>query len=156
MGADEDQTTLTRPDHGCFGCGALNPCGLHLAFGLHGEGVRARFTPRRQDEGFFGVVHGGILSTMLDEAMAWAAFAEGLWAVTGRLDVRFRKPVEVGIEVVVTGRVVANHGRIVEAQGEIRRASDGALLAEGSGRFVRVPEAQAREWEGRYPAPIEE
>jgi len=152
MGTTDDEPTLTRPDHGCFGCGALNPCGLRLVFARDGGGVRARFTPRPQDEGFFGVVHGGIVSTMLDEAMAWAIFAEGLWSVTGKLDVRFRKPVEVGVEVELSGRLVANHGRLVDAAGEIRRASDGELLAEGTGRFVRVPESRARAWESRYLA----
>ncbi len=150
METPERRAPLERPDHGCFGCGALNPCGLHLVFERGDEGVRARFTPRPQDEGFFGVVHGGIVTTMLDEAMAWAAFGQGLWAVTGKLDVRFRKPVEVGVEVILSGRVVANRGRLVDAAGQIRRASDGAILAEATGLFVRVPESQAREWEPRY------
>jgi len=147
---------LTRPDHGCFGCGALNPCGLHLVFERDDEGVRARFTPRPQDEGFLGVVHGGIVSTMLDEAMAWAAFARGLWAVTGKLEVRFRQPVEVGVEVVLSGRVVADRGRLVDAAGQIRRAIDGELLAEGTSRFVRVPESRTQQWEARYLAAPDE
>lgn len=139
-----------RPDQGCFGCGALNPCGLHLQFeGDKGE-VRALFTPRRQDEGFFGVVHGGIVSTMLDEAMAWAAFSNGLWVVTGKLEIRFRQPVVVGVEVIVSGRVMAQQGRLLDGRGEIRRSSDDELLASAQGRFVRVPEAQARDWAARY------
>ena len=150
MDQPEPNDPPRRPDHGCFGCGELNPCGLHLVFERADGGVRARFTPRPQDEGFFGVVHGGIVSTLLDEAMAWAAFAQGIWAVTGKLDVRFRRPVQVVVEVIVSGRVLANRGRVLDAAGTIHQAEDGGLLAEGTGLFVRVPESQAREWGRRY------
>ena len=143
-------TPATRSDHGCFGCGEQNPCGLRLAFATTEEGVRASFTPRPQDQGFLGVVHGGIVSTLLDEAMAWAAFGRSLWAVTGKLDVRFRRPVEVGVEVVVSGSVLAVRGRLVDTVGEVRRTADNELLAQGTGLFVLVPESRAREWEARY------
>ncbi|HYO29857.1 MAG TPA: PaaI family thioesterase [Thermomicrobiales bacterium] len=146
----ETPAPRTRSDHGCFGCGDQNPCGLRLVFAQTDDGVRASVTPRPQDQGFLGVVHGGIVSTMLDEAMARAAFTHGVWAVTGKLDVRFRQPVEVGVEVLVVGRVLAHRGRLVDASGEIRRATDAELLAQATGLFVRVPEARAREWEERY------
>lgn len=146
---------LPRPDHHCSGCGALNPCGLHLSFATDDAGgVSARFTPRPQDEGFFDVVHGGIVTAMLDEAMAWAAFTAGIWAVTAKLDIRFRSPVRVGAELLIGGRVLAQRGRLVETAAEVRRADDGLLLAEATALFVRVPEAQAAEWRARYvPAP---
>ncbi len=64
-----------RDDHGCFGCGRLNLHGLRLRFVQEGDGVRAPFTPRLVDEGYGGVVHGGIVATLLDEAMAWACSA---------------------------------------------------------------------------------
>ncbi|MFM8595024.1 MAG: PaaI family thioesterase, partial [Chloroflexota bacterium] len=112
--------------------------------------VVAQFTPRRQDEGVFDVVHGGIVGTMLDEAMAWAAFADGVWAVTARMELRFRQPVVVGTPLEVRGVVTANRGRLIETTGTITRVIDGAVLAEASGTFMRVPEAQAREWQDRY------
>ena len=57
---DDTAAGGVRRDHGCFGCGDANPCGLGLRFEPTGPGmVEARFVPRRQDEGFFGVVHGG-------------------------------------------------------------------------------------------------
>jgi uncharacterized protein (TIGR00369 family) len=140
-----------RRDHGCFGCGDQNPCGLRLRFETTGPGaVAARFTPRTQDEGFFGVVHGGIVTALLDEAMAWAAFAADAWAMTARIDVRFRTPVRVGAEVVVAGTVVQTRGRLIETVGEVRAAADGALLAEATGSFVRVPSEQAEAWRRRY------
>ncbi len=153
MAQPETPVPRTRSDHGCFGCGDQNPCGLRLVFAQTNDGVRASFTPRPQDQGFLGVVHGGIVSTMLDEAMARAASTQGIWAVTAKLDVRFREPVEVGVEVLVVGRVLAHQGRLVDATAEIRRATNNELLAQTIGLFVRVPEARAREWEERYLLP---
>ncbi|MCC6313245.1 MAG: PaaI family thioesterase [Thermomicrobiales bacterium] len=152
MSTAESRTELTaRPDHGCFGCGEHNPHGLHLVFARQlDDSVAAEFTPRPYDEGFLGVVHGGIVTTMLDEAMAWAAFANRAWAMTVKLDVRFRRPVEVGVPLRIVGRLVVNRGRLLETAGEIRRAADDALLAEATGTFMRVSEDQARAWETRY------
>lgn len=152
MGSDDAASGRARPDHGCFGCGDLNPCGLKLVFAREGDGVTADFMPRPQDEGFFGVVHGGIVTTLLDEAMAWAAFATGTWAVTAKLDVRFRQPVHVGVAVRVSARVVRARGRLIEASGEVRSTADGELLAEATGAFFQVPTAQADAWAERYLA----
>ena len=141
-----------RYDHGCFGCGRLNPHGLHLVFATlsDGSGVAAPFTPRTEHEGFVGVVHGGIVTAALDEAMGWAVFARDVWAVTGRLAVTFRKPVAVGVPTRAIGRVVADRGRLLDVAAELRRATDAALLAEATGTFVRVPERQAQVWRDRY------
>jgi hypothetical protein len=56
----------------CFVCGEANPAGLRQRFETDGRVVRARFTPRPEHAGFTGVVHGGILATLLDEIMVWA------------------------------------------------------------------------------------
>lgn len=139
-------------DHNCFGCGRLNRHGLHLAFYRlpTDTGVWAPFTPLPDHEGYAGLVHGGIISTLLDEAMAWALYAREIWAVTARVSVTFRKPVAVGQPTRAIGRLVADRGRLLEAAGELRREPDNLLLAEATATFVRVPEAQAREWRARY------
>ncbi len=140
-----------RSDHGCFGCGRLNPYGLRLRFVQIGPvEVMAEFEPGAVHEGFAGVVHGGIVTTLLDEAMAWAAFAAGAWVVTARLDVRFRRPVVVGEPVRVFGRVRDDRRRLVEVDGRVARVADGVLLAEASGAFVRVPPEQAAAWRAQY------
>lgn len=139
----------TITDHGCFGCGERNPIGLKLAFFRDGDAVEAAFTPRPEHEGYAGLVHGGIISALLDEAMSWAVIASGRLAVTAQMSLRFRRPVEVGTPVRVRGRVIEERGRIVEVQGELVD-SDGAVLAEASGTFVRVSEDQQRAWEERY------
>ena len=149
---DTSRPIRTLDDHHCFGCGDLNPGGLHLHFfELAGEeGVWAPFTPTSAFEGYGGMIHGGIISTMLDEVMAWSLYRQEIWAVTASMTTRFRKPVEVGVPVRLVGRVVHNRGRILDLRGEVRRADDDVLLAEATGTFMRVPDAQASAWNERY------
>lgn len=139
-------------DHHCFGCGRLSLHGLQLSFyeNEDGNGVWAPFTPTDAFEGYEGVVHGGIVCTVLDEVMAWSLYRERTWAVTGQLSTRFRKPVVVGVPTRAVGRVVRDRGRVIEVRGELRREADGLLLAEASGTFFRVPQAQAAAWNDRY------
>ena len=89
-------------------------------------------------------------ATVLDEVMGWVLYAQGVWAVTGKLDVSFRKPVEIGVPTMATARVTRDRGRLVELAGEIRRERDGLVLASATSVFLRVPEAQARAWQERY------
>lgn len=141
-----------RDDHHCFGCGRLNPYGLRLHFFRTESGVLAPFTPEQRHEGYTGVVHGGIVTTVLDEVMAWALYAEGIWAVTGDIRVRFRRPVVVGEATEASGRLERDRGRVLDVAGEIRRVEDGAALASATATFVRVPGDQAEAWRERYLA----
>lgn len=139
-------------DHNCFGCGRLNEHGLQLAFypNEDGSGVWAPFTPTEAFEGYGGMIHGGIVCTILDEVMAWSLYQMETWAVTGSMATRFRTPMRVGEPVRAIGRLVKDRGRVLEMQAEIRREADGALVAEGTATFFRVPESQAAAWNERY------
>ncbi len=139
-------------DHYCFGCGRLNPNGLHLHFYAleDGSGIWAPFTPAREQEGYMGMVHGGIITTVLDEVMAWSLYQLDIWAVTGRMSMAFKRPVEVGVETRAIGRLVHDRGRLLDVRGELVRASDGVVLAEAEAVFARVPAAQATAWRDRY------
>jgi uncharacterized protein (TIGR00369 family) len=120
-----------------------------LRFYRDGGGVRAEFTPTTTHQGYVRITHGGIVSTLLDEAMSWAVIDSGRLAVTARMEVQFRRPVPVGMPLVVSGRVVRDRGRLVEAAGDVRDG-DGAVLAQSTGVFARVNEDQQRDWEAVY------
>ena len=141
-----------RTDHHCFGCGQLNPRGLGLTFyhDAEGDGVWARFTPAQVHEGFPGMAHGGIISTLLDEAMAWAISSRGIWAVTGTMMVAYRRPVETGVPIRTSGRLVEERGRKLTLAEDLRREEDDVLLAEATATFVKVPEERAMAWQERY------
>lgn len=143
---------LEATDHHCFGCGKLNEHGLqlHLVPDPDGDGVCTRFVPQLRSEGYTGMVHGGVITTVLDEVMAWSLYRHGIWAVTGQLTTRYRKPILIGEETVARGAIAKDRGRAIEMRGAIRRATDGILLADATATFIRVPEDQARVWQERY------
>ncbi len=138
-------------DHNCFGCGRLNAHGLQLAFFEDDRGgVWTPFVPEARFEGYTGMVHGGVISTVLDEVMAWSLYRHQIWAVTGDLSVRYRAPIRVGERTRAVGWQVDRRGRRIEMAGEIQREGDGAVLARATATFFVVPESQAEEWRRRY------
>jgi uncharacterized protein (TIGR00369 family) len=105
----------------CFVCGAHNAHGLHLRFRREGEEVLADFTPQPQHAGFRGLVHGGILATVLDEAMFWAAASTTKrFCLAAELNVRFVSKVIVGQKLTVVARLRADRGRLWESSAELR------------------------------------
>jgi acyl-coenzyme A thioesterase PaaI-like protein len=140
-----------REDHWCFGCGQQNPIGLKLTFFEQPDGsIYADWTPQRVHQGYEGMAHGGIITSVLDEVMGWANYVRKLWAVTGTINVRFRKPVVIGDDLRARAWVEAVTGRKVDVRAELRRRDDDLLLAEASAIFIRVSEEQAANWQGRY------
>ena len=128
-------------NEGCFGCGPANPIGLHLAFEHHPDGgVQAQFTPGLEHQGWDGVMHGGLVTVLLDEAMAWAAAASTRMYYTGRLEVRYRQPVRTGVPLTIRGWIGRDRGRTLETRAEVQTAS-GEVLAEANALFMRTPEA---------------
>ncbi len=148
---DLSEQLAVREDHHCFGCGRLNPHGLKLTFFAEQDGsVWTVWTPSREDEGYTGIAHGGLITTVLDEVMGWVLSHKQIWAVTGRLNVSFRKPVEIGKPARARAWIVADHGRRIDVSSELRALDDDRLLADGTGVFVRVSRQVAEDWQSRY------
>lgn len=137
------------PRHWCFGCGDRNPQGLGIHFEVEGKKVVGRFVARKEHQGFPGLAHGGISAAVLDEAMGWAMYAAGAWAMTARMEVKYRRPLPLGRELIVTGEVLRQGGRWLEAAGQIR-TPDGHLLVEARGLFVRLPREKAQKLQEFY------
>lgn len=97
MEAWKGQSLLSLKDYTmCFTCGQGNPIGLRLIFRREGETVKIKFIPGKLHQGLPGIVHGGIVSTILDEAMAYVAFLRVLNCATARMEVRLRNATRVG------------------------------------------------------------
>jgi uncharacterized protein (TIGR00369 family) len=129
-------------DHFCFVCGKGNPGGLQIKFQYPEPGIcRAEFTPPRKFQGWQGILHGGIVSTLLDEALAHAVGGAergggGSGAVTAELCVRFKRPVPIGQPVVIEGAVRSDKGRVVECESSLKDMN-GNELASAKGKLVR-------------------
>lgn len=128
-----------KDDRHCFVCGQDNHGGLKLGFAIDAaaRSIKTEFVPTRTHQGYVDVVHGGLIATVLDEAMTKLAFSLGLDAVTGRLTVRYKKPLMVGEKVTVTGRLVKESGRAIEAVASAVK-DDGTVVAEAEGLLMRV------------------
>jgi uncharacterized protein (TIGR00369 family) len=125
--------------HTCFVCGESNPIGFKLRLETDGRVVQTRLIPRSEHTGFKGTVHGGLVSTVLDEIMAWAcAVQTKRFAFCAELNVRFLLPVRPGIEILALGEVVANRrDKLFETKSEIQDLN-GMRLATATGKYLPV------------------
>ena len=129
--------SIVLDDDNCFACGIKNPIGLRLKFKLEPETGTAVTETVIADHfnGWKGAVHGGIITTLLDETMVYACTSSGWFTVTGTIEVKFHKPVPTGKKIVVTGRIIENRGRSISTLGTIEL--DGIILA--SAKAVLIP-----------------
>ncbi len=118
-------------DEFCFGCGRNNPFGLKLQFKWDGKMAKAEFTPNRHHQSWKGIVHGGIIACMLDEAMAYAARFQGLNCLTARMHVTFKRPAVVDELLLITSSIIRNARRLVETKASVF-SQDGSLIAEAT------------------------
>lgn len=134
----EGKKVTFREDH-CFVCGEKNPIGLHLKFDLDEEKNRATssvvFAPEHQ--GWDGVVHGGILASVLDDVMAYALMTLGQMGITTRMNIAYRKPVKVGEKLRLEGTVEEVKSRIakLKAVGYTIDDNDRTVRVEAKGTY---------------------
>jgi len=130
----------------CFACGVRNPIGLKLTFQtLPGERLRTEWTPRPEHQGFQDIVHGGLVSTVLDEVMIRLLYALGIRAVTAELKTRFLKPLRAGRTYRFESRLVEDKGRLVTVEAEGFDAETEEKVATGSATCARVKPGKAPE-----------
>jgi len=135
----ENLTPFAHAAHNrCFGCGQANPAGLRLDFLQAPDGavVSLPVVPDTFD-GHPGYLHGGIIATLLDEAMSKAVRALGRPAMTRKLDVDYLRPVPSAVPLRIEGRVVRSEGRKHWVEARILNA-EGIVLAQGNGLFIQV------------------
>ena len=122
---------------GCFVCGDHNDHGIKARFFWDGETATTETMAYQQFEGYKGIFHGGVLSTLLDEVMVKAVLASGYFSVTAEMTVRFMVPIRTGDKFVCRGRIVGQKGRLflttAEALGE-----DGTVYAKAEAKFLEA------------------
>lgn len=132
----------------CFVCGPTHPIGLRIKYELTGDGaMNARWVPSRAWEGFRGIIHGGIVCTVLDEAMSKAVAASAGEALTAEMRVRFRRRIQPGQELAIRGWIVDRSKRRIRTEAVVAGA-DGEEFAHAWGTFLALTvERQAPEVE---------
>jgi len=136
---DHDVPSLTWQRNACFACGSANPNGLQLKFELSpgGKSYTCEFELASTFAGPPGHAHGGIIATILDEAMGKANKLKGKVALTRRMEVEYLRPVPLGQLLVVEGRVSKMTGRTLYNTAELRSVK-GQVLARSRGKFLAI------------------
>ncbi len=128
----------------CFVCGRGNDRGLKLDLFVDPSTgtVHTEFTTRPDQVGFEGVIHGGVIASIMDEAMVWAAtWLLKRFVVCGELTVRFRSSASVGQKLRVESLVDFSRPKLVEPSAKLFDES-GKLMATASGKYVPVAAAE--------------
>lgn len=113
----------------CYGCGRENPIGFKLQVYRDGNRAYAEFVPGLYHSGWPDIVHGGVLCALLDEVMGYLPYFQGLRSVTGKMEVRLRRPARPGDKLLVSAEVVRQRRTVMEAKGVIT-LQDGTVVAE--------------------------
>ncbi len=147
MSIDAKRPKLQPNSRHCFVCGLENNYGLKLRFTETGPGeVTAKFTVPEQFQGYPGVVHGGIVTAMLDEVTGRAHITNEntRFMFTAKIEIRFRKNVPIGKPLRIVGRVEKSKSRMASSTGIIF-GPEGDVLAEAKTLLVDLPDDQIRD-----------
>jgi uncharacterized protein (TIGR00369 family) len=124
-------------DDYCFACGKENPHGLQMTFHEEGEYYISRWQPQPHHQGWYKILHGGLVSTLLDEVMTWRLVSQGHNVVTAEITVRLKAPTPLEGELTARARVVSQRRKFFEVESELLLA-DGTVTATASGKFMEV------------------
>lgn len=115
----------------CFGCGKANPQSLKMKLVRKDGTAKGEFLPTEYHQSWPGHVHGGALLAALDEGIGWAAFAQNIYAVTAKIDVKLKSMARIGEPLIISANVTRQTSRTVEVEARMNR-TDGSVVAEAS------------------------
>lgn len=124
-------------DDNCFACGSKNTNGLSLEIIESSGGVEAVIHPPVWTQGYKKTVHGGIISTILDEVAIWAAYKKGYTCVTAELNIRIKKPMAIDDEYIARGKVIRTKHRLILAESRLL-SKQMELIASAQAKLMRV------------------
>ena len=125
----------------CFICGLKNGSGLKASFyETENNELIALFRPTAEHQSYPGRLHGGIASAILDETIGRAILignSETVWGVTIELQVEYKKPIPLDVEIKVVARVTEEGNRFFKGSGEIVLPS-GDVAVTARGRYLKA------------------
>jgi acyl-coenzyme A thioesterase PaaI-like protein len=129
----------------CFGCGRENPIGLKLDFQWDGKTATAEFSPGEFHQGWPGLVHGGIIFSLLDEAMGYVTHFQGITCLTAKMWTKLKHPISLGEPVGIAATMTKKTRRLIEAKATIT-LRDGTLAAEGAATMYVLSRGKVEKW----------
>lgn len=128
---------IRNQHHGnCLLCGRANVQGLALDFDIADDGsITTEFSCAEHLQGYSGILHGGMTSSLLDCAMTNCLFAHGIVAVTAEINVRFRHPIFLDTPLTISAKISDVQGGLYIIDSFILQKNQ--LKAQGSGKFMK-------------------
>ena len=120
----------------CFVCGPENPMGLKLDFAFDGKTIRTEYVPPKEHQGYMDIVHGGIVSALLDEVMVKVAIEHGKPAVTAQMDIRLKKAVSIGTKITISAEITKETRKTLEAYA--KATVNDEIVADARGKLVKI------------------
>ena len=146
-GIDEQGRVLLPRYRDCFVCGSRNPIGLDLQFAVKDGCVETSFVPREEHCGYRGVVHGGVLTAVLDECMGWTIITQRkTMCISAEVTLRFKRRAPSGCRLFVSAECVDCRSKLMTAQGQITD-EEGNILCTGQGKFIPLSDEEMKEVE---------
>ncbi len=134
----------TKKDDFCFGCSEKNPIGLKLNFYDMGDYIETQWLPNKNYEGWQGVLHGGIIATLLDEIGGWVVVSKiGIAGMTVELNVRYHKQISSNQLLTLRGKLVDVKKNIAFIQAEI--IQNDIVKASGISKYFLFDQKTSRE-----------
>ncbi len=123
----------------CFACGPKNPIGLKIEFTIDKmDQCIGFFIADENHVGYQNTIHGGIIYTALDDVMANVLYLQNIKAHTGKCEIRYRKPLEVGQKIKLIGKITSKKSRLITLKGEARLVLSNELIADCEAKFMLV------------------
>ncbi len=117
-------------------CGPKNPVGLKLAFAFDGRTIKTAYVPPKEHQGYRNIVHGGIVSALLDEVMVKVAIELGKPAVTAQMDIRLKKAVNIGSHITISAEITKETRKTLIAYA--KATVNNEIVAEAKGKLVKI------------------
>jgi uncharacterized protein (TIGR00369 family) len=130
----EKEETL-RIDNYCFVCGKENPKGLKAKFISSNGKAKAEMILYKEYQGYSGIIHGGIIAALLDEACAYAGISLGYYTVTAEMKIRYRKTLKVGEKIIIEAFAEQIKSKLIQAKAQIKDSKD-TIIAEAEGKLI--------------------
>lgn len=135
-----------REGYDCFGCCPDNPLGVHMEFYEDGDDVVSFWHPQTHYQGWINTMHGGILSTLIDETAGWVVFRKlQTSGVTTHLEINYKKPaMTTDTSLTIRGHIVSQRRNLVTINVTVKNSA-GEVCTEGTATYFTFYQEKARQ-----------
>ena len=134
----------------CYACGKNNEHGLKLKFHHENQEITTNYTATDIHQGFPNHLHGGIISTILDEVMSRVCLIYGKWGMTANMSIKYLKPISIGTKFKATAKAVRQNRKLIEVSGKIF-LPDNSLAIESSAIFLFIESEKLLKMSEQFP-----